>query len=308
MVPLTETIQQIRTSRFESTLDFVIDLLKLERSKGRIGYGKINSSLVELAIPDELVIVGDLHGDPSILQRILADVDSERFFCNPTNKIVFLGDYIDRGSDSLGVLFTLLALKNHYPDSVILMRGNHEAPNRFPFSSHTLPFDIQTRMPNENGLYGKIISFFELLPLLTVVEERVVLVHGGLPIQFDHLNPMAGISQARGSDEIIEQILWNDPKDRISNKKDWEKSRRPYGFHFGEKITSSWLNIFGASVLIRSHEPCNGFNILHHDKVLTLFSCKESYPKFEPAYIQISNERLRSIKNASDLVDFIHKL
>ena len=188
------------------------------------------------------------------------------------------------------------------------MRGNHEAPNQFPFSSHTLSRDIQSKMPNGRVLYEKIISFFELLALVTVVKERLVLVHGGLPIQVDQLNSGDMINESDGSYGITEQILWNDPKDQISGGADWEKSRRPYGFHVGEEITNKWLKIFGASVLIRGHEPCHGFNILHNDKVLTLFSCKESYPNFEPAYLWVPKKRLQSVNKASDLINFIHKL
>jgi serine/threonine-protein phosphatase PP1 catalytic subunit len=314
MVRLTESIHRIRQRgfeiEFESTLNFVIDILSLERSRGTIAGGKINSGFIELEIPDELVVVGDLHGDKSILQTILSDIDSGRFLFNPRNKMVFLGDYIDRGNDSLGVLHTLLDLKYNYPDSVILMRGNHEAPNQFPFSSHSLSFDIQTKMPDGKRLYEKIISLFELLPLVTTVRARarLVLVHGGLPIQVDQLNSGAMINEDSRSYGIVEQILWNDPKDQISGGADWEKSRRPYGFHFGEEITNKWLKIFGASVLVRGHEPCHGFNILHNDKVLTVFSCKESYPNFEPAYLCVSKRGLQSLERASDLTNFVHKL
>ena len=305
------SLQRIRQRgfeiEFESILDFVIDILSLERSRGTIAGGSINSALIELAIPDELVVVSDLHGDLSVLQKILSDIDSGRFLLNPRNKIVFLGDYVDRGSESLGVLYTLLDLKYSNPDAVIMMRGNHEAPNQFPFNSHTLSHDIETKMPNGKALYEKILSLFELLPLLTIVRDRLVLVHGGLPIQVDQLDSRATINEVVGSHGTTEQILWNDPKDQISSGADWEKSRRPYGFHFTERITNKWLKIFGASVLIRGHEPCHGFNILHNDKVLTLFSSKESYPNFDAAYLWISKKGLQSLSRASDLINFIHK-
>ena len=108
MVPLTESVQRIRQRgfeiEFESILDFVIDILSLERSSGTIAGGRISSAFIELAIPDELVVVSDLHGDMSTLQKILYSIDSRRFLLDPRNKIVFLGDYIDRGSASLEVL------------------------------------------------------------------------------------------------------------------------------------------------------------------------------------------------------------
>ena len=42
-------------------------------------------------------------------------------------KLVFLGDYIDRGPFGVEVILLLLILKQRYPTSVYLLRGNHES-------------------------------------------------------------------------------------------------------------------------------------------------------------------------------------
>jgi serine/threonine protein phosphatase 1 len=67
--------------------------------------------------------VGDIHGCRLKLDRLLAKID-----WRPENKelLVFLGDYIDRGPDSYGVVETVLGLKNQRPNEVILLKGNHE--------------------------------------------------------------------------------------------------------------------------------------------------------------------------------------
>ena len=200
---MVEVIQQLRRPRFESefesALDQVTDILKLERLTGEITAGKIKSSLIELAIPNELVVVGQLTEEFSILQKILLKINFKEFL--ETQEIRSSSwEIISIGTDSIDVLFTLLDLKRQYHDSVILMRGNHEAPNSFPFQSHSLPSEIQSRMPNVNGLYEKILSLFELLPLVTVIRGRLVLVHGGLPIETDYPDPTEAISQASRND------------------------------------------------------------------------------------------------------------
>ena len=65
--------------------------------------------------------IGDIHGCNNELRRLLSLIDPD-----PLNdKIVFLGDYIDRGPDSRGVIDTILDFKKAFPDTICL-RGNHE--------------------------------------------------------------------------------------------------------------------------------------------------------------------------------------
>ncbi|MDR2140640.1 MAG: serine/threonine protein phosphatase [Deltaproteobacteria bacterium] len=67
--------------------------------------------------------VGDIHGSRLKLDQLLAKID-----WRPENQetLVFLGDYIDRGKDSYGVVETVLGLKNRHPNEVVLLKGNHE--------------------------------------------------------------------------------------------------------------------------------------------------------------------------------------
>lgn len=67
-----------------------------------------------------LLAIGDIHGRLDLLDRLLAQV-------RPTaaDRLVFLGDYIDRGPESRGVLERLLQLREALPATVFL-RGNHE--------------------------------------------------------------------------------------------------------------------------------------------------------------------------------------
>ena len=93
-------------------------------------------------IPDGLMVyaIGDIHGCTAELDTLLEKIDAD---CESANlaeavfadgektppgkaKIVFLGDYVDRGPDSKGVIDRLIALKAARPNSVFL-KGNHEA-------------------------------------------------------------------------------------------------------------------------------------------------------------------------------------
>lgn len=67
-----------------------------------------------------LLAIGDVHGNNRMLRKLL-----ERIDLHEDDQLVMLGDYIDRGPESRGVVETLLELKGGYPQTVFL-RGNHE--------------------------------------------------------------------------------------------------------------------------------------------------------------------------------------
>ena len=296
------------------SLDRVIEIMQRERKTGRLVRGEIKESLVELCIPERLVIIGDIHGDLPSLWRILKGISFDTFLGNPNNKLIFLGDYVDRGVNSIGVLYVVAILKKKYPDSVILMRGNHEAPVEFPFPSHDLPLQVIRRYGYDKGklIYNeKILSFFSLLTLATLIEDSLFLVHGGVPTCDMNLNFKQLISTAHQTylhDTIMEEILWNDPRQGIKSNQNWEYSRRGIGKHFGIAITKGWLKLSKSKVIVRGHEPCQGFKIDHDGSVMTLFSCQEPYPNFQAAYVFVSDEGLLSIQDAIRLSHFVKKI
>jgi len=68
-----------------------------------------------------LLAVGDIHGCRASLEGLL-----ERVSPSEDDRLIFLGDYIDRGPDGKGVIDILLALARRFPQTVFL-KGNHEA-------------------------------------------------------------------------------------------------------------------------------------------------------------------------------------
>lgn len=66
--------------------------------------------------------IGDIHGDLDALQKLLAGLPE----LDPTDTIVFVGDYLDRGPQSAEVITFLRALPGQTPAKVVFLRGNHE--------------------------------------------------------------------------------------------------------------------------------------------------------------------------------------
>ena len=70
-----------------------------------------------------VVAVGDIHGQSLALRGLLAQILPEM---RPTDTLVFLGDYIDRGPDSKGCIEEILRLKSNARFKVVTLMGNHE--------------------------------------------------------------------------------------------------------------------------------------------------------------------------------------
>lgn len=72
-----------------------------------------------------LYAIGDIHGCADLLDRLI-DLIAEDAGGLDKAQLIFLGDYIDRGPDSKGVLDRLIRLDEEQP-SAIFLKGNHEA-------------------------------------------------------------------------------------------------------------------------------------------------------------------------------------
>ncbi len=69
-------------------------------------------------------MIGDIHGRLDLLNRLIAAIWDDAARAQGENLTITLGDYIDRGPDSKGVLERLSC--NPFPDQYIALKGNHE--------------------------------------------------------------------------------------------------------------------------------------------------------------------------------------
>ncbi len=267
-----EEASNIDADTFSAMVRACTNILSYERSKS-IDAARIDHGLIELE-RDAIVLIGDLHGDLEALVSILR----KSHFLDSNNTLIFLGDYGDRGYESVEVYSLILNLKIRFPERIILLRGNHEYPS-LPFAPHDLPLMLNKKFGNKSyKIYEELKMLFDLM-YNAVIKDRYIILHGGLPINLTSRRDLALADKS-----MLEQILWNDPKD---NLKGFLPSLRGYGYFFGKDVTLNGLKATDTSMLIRAHEPCNGYKMNHDGLVLTIFSCKVPYGNSEGAYLVI---------------------
>ena len=277
---------------FSALIEEVKEVLEAEK-ESRKGSGLVR-------IPPQavrsVIVVGDIHGDMESLIHILND-----FFDINADRIVFLGDYGDRGSESVEVYYLLLQLKISAGKTkkVILLRGNHEGPPDLPVRPHNLRLLFTNKYGTKGReLYTKIKELWEFLPYCVLVEGRYLMLHGGLPANVASIEDIAYAQESHPASSTLEEILWSDPVEG----KGTSYSARGAGRMFGDDITERILSTVGVKTVIRSHEPCEGVEVRQDGKVLTLFSRKGlPYLNKRAAYLILDARSLTEAKDAHEL-------
>ncbi|MHA7871604.1 MAG: metallophosphoesterase family protein [Hyphococcus sp.] len=88
--------------------------------------GKLFSTKHEAEAPEgrRIYAIGDIHGCASLLDELLRRIETDAG--GAPRRLVFLGDYVDRGPDAKGVLTRLIEISRSQTEAVFL-KGNHEA-------------------------------------------------------------------------------------------------------------------------------------------------------------------------------------
>jgi diadenosine tetraphosphatase ApaH/serine/threonine PP2A family protein phosphatase len=301
---LVKESKAVQSNRFIEAVENVINLMR--RESGKTGNLTVSDRLVTLEPAGEALVIGDLHGDLDSLISILQTSGfTQKLASRKDATLIFLGDYGDRGLYSAEVYYTILKLKLAFPEQLVLLRGNHEGPEDLTASPHDLPLQFQVRF-KENGLaaYSKVRQLFPYFYNAVLVEERCLMVHGGLSPNINNIQDLARAHLTHPEQDFLEDLLWSDPNDMV---KTVLNSPRGAGKLFGKSVTETVLNKLCVKVLIRGHEQCEeGFKLNHHGKVLTLFSRKGApYFNAHGAYLQLPLSE--KFENAQQLIPWIHK-
>ena len=96
--------------------------------------------------------------------------------------------------------------------------------------------------------------------------------------------------------------------EHISNGLDWEYSRRGYGKHFGIAISKKWLNTSASKLVIRGHEPCQGFKNQSPRNDIDFVLLQRSISGVPAEYIKIARKQLENLHDGGGFVRYIKKI
>jgi predicted MPP superfamily phosphohydrolase len=194
-----------------------------------------DNRLIRLPAKGKAVFVGDTHGDFEATETIFD------LYFKPGFRLVFLGDYVDRGEESMANIEFLLEKKAEAPKQVFLLAGNHEGFCSVPFS----PAEFWENLSPEEYKYFSEISKF--LSFAAVTENGIIALHGAPP----DLNALEEINAIQVCSEQWIQLTWGDLKEEPVEFIN-DRGGRPT---FGEDYFNRTMKQLGANVLIRSHQP-----------------------------------------------------
>lgn len=222
------------------------------------------------------IFIGDVHG---VFNVILFHFMFNGCF-DEGQRYVFLGDIVDRGSESLECFCFLMLLKLIYPNQIYLIRGNHESRNTY--TTYGLSGEISSKFGADEHLnfydrcdcYEKIDEMISLMAIAIIVDKKIFCVHG-VPCEYTpdvrklEIIPRNHIDRSENDDKVIENLLWSDPIDTDFFKSGI--SSRGIGREVPLPLIIDYLNQNNLGMIVRAHQCVTAGYELKRGRIMTIF-------------------------------------
>ncbi|RSH92295.1 3',5'-cyclic-nucleotide phosphodiesterase (PDEase) (3':5'-CNP) [Saitozyma podzolica] len=255
-------------------------------------------NLLEVDAP--ITVCGDIHGQYYDLMKLF-EVGG-----NPAEtRYLFLGDYVDRGYFSIECVLYLWSLKMWYPDTLFLLRGNHECRHLTDYFT----FKLECKHKYSETVYNACMDSFCNLPLAAIMNKQFLCIHGGLSPELHTLDDLRAINRFREppTQGLMCDILWADPLEDFGSEKNPTETFvhnhvRGCSYFFTYNAACQFLERNNLLSIIRAHEAQDaGYRMYRKTKttgfpsVMTIFSA--------PNYLDVYANKAAVLKYESNVMN-----
>ncbi len=243
---------------------------------------KEQKMLVDLEAP--IHVCGDIHGQYYDLLRIFEHCGYPGEY-----NYLFLGDYVDRGKQSLETICLLLCYKIKFPNKVTLLRGNHESS----VTNRIYGFYDECKRRYNVRIWRSFTDLFNFLPVAALIDEKILCMHGGLSPELKNLQNIENISRPTDIPDtgLLCDLLWSDPDKDVL---EYDENDRGVSVIFGEKVVEDFNKKNDLDLIIRAHQVVDeGYEFFAKRQLITIFSAPNYCGEFDnSAGIMIIDESL----------------
>jgi len=232
---------------------------------------------LELEAP--IKIIGDVHGQYYDLLRLFKYGGFP-----PEANYLFLGDYVDRGRQSLETVCLLLAYKVKYPENFFLLRGNHECAS----INRIYGFYDECKRRYSVKLWKTFTECFNNLPVSATVDDKILCMHGGLSPELKSFEQIKRLVRPTDIPDcgLLCDLLWSDPDRTITG---WRENDRGVSYVFGPDVVTKFLNKHDLDLICRAHQVVeDGYEFFASRQLVTLFSAPNYCGEFDNAASMMS--------------------